>query len=102
MRAVGKDAIPRPGFRDSSAPWDEYLTVGEVASILKVSPKRVRNMMSSGSFRAGMDFFRRPGIGPRFVRSRLEAWLRDSDRASDEPIPMARSCAPQRAGGRLG
>lgn len=32
---------------------DEYLTVSEVASLLKVSPKRVRNMMSGGTFQPG-------------------------------------------------
>ena len=69
---------------------DEYLTVAEVAAILKVSPKRIRNMMSRGSFRSGEHFFRRPGIGPRFVRSRVDAWLRDGDAMSADSIPMAR------------
>ena len=70
---------------------DEYLTVSEVASLLKVSPKRVRNMMSGGAFRPGEHFFRRPGIGPRFLRSRVEAWLRDDSAVPAEAIPMARS-----------
>ncbi len=76
---------------------EEYLTVGEVAAMLKLSPKRVRNMMSSGRFLPGEHFFRRPGIGPWFLRSRLDAWLRDADRVSVDAIPMARS-----AGGGLG
>ena len=70
---------------------DEYLTVAEVASLLKVSPKRVRNMMSSGTFRPGEHFFRRPGIGPRFLRSRLDTWIRNGERVSVDAIPMARS-----------
>jgi len=72
---------------------DEYLTVSEVASLLKVSPKRVRNMMSSGAFRPGEHFFRRRGIGPRFLRSRVDAWLRDGASVSVDAIPMARSAS---------
>ena len=70
---------------------EEYLTVAEVAAILKVSPKRVRNMMSCGAFRPGEQFFRRRGIGPRFLRSRIDAWLRNGDGVSGGAIPMARS-----------
>ena len=69
---------------------DEYLTVSEVASLLKVSPKRVRNMMSGGTFQPGDHFFRRPGIGPRFLRSRVENWLRNGCAVPAEAIPMAR------------
>ena len=75
----------------SSRVGDEYLTVSEVASLLKVSPKRVRNMMSGGAFQPGEHFFRRPGIGPRFLRSRVEAWLRHGSGVPAEAIPMARS-----------
>jgi len=69
---------------------EEYLTVAEVAAILKVSPKRIRNMMSRGAFRPGEHFFRRRGIGPRFVRSRVDAWLRNGEAVSSDSIPMAR------------
>jgi len=69
---------------------EEYLTVAEVAAILRLSAKRVRNMMSRGIFRRGEHFFRRPGIGPRFVRSRVEAWLRNGEAVSSDSIPMAR------------
>lgn|GEM_PF-3285742 len=68
---------------------DEYLTIAEVATILKVSAKRVRNLMTSGTFQQDVHFFRRKGIGPRFLRSRLDAWLRESRRPARE-IPMAR------------
>jgi Helix-turn-helix domain len=74
-------------------PDDEYLTVVEVAAILKVSSKRVRNLMSCGTFCPGQHFFRRRGIGPRFLRSRLEAWLRDGSRVQEETIPMVRGTA---------
>jgi hypothetical protein len=91
----GSYCIPRPfsfvvhegGVRTG----EEYLTVAEVAGILKVSPKRIRNMMSSGAFQPGEHFFRRRGIGPRFLRSRVDAWLRDGASVSVDSIPMARS-----------
>jgi hypothetical protein len=70
---------------------DEYLTIAEVASILKVTAKRIRNMMSSGAFRQGDHFFRRRGLGPRFSRARLDSWLRDDDGISSDNIPMART-----------
>lgn len=75
---------------------DEYLTVAEVASLLKVSPKRVRNMMSSGAFQPGEHFFRRRGIGPRFLRSRIDAWLRDGHDRPGNTIPMARDAGGER------
>lgn len=73
---------------DTSAAQEEYLTVTEVADLLKLSPKRVRNLMSEGAFVPGVHFFRRRGINPRFLRSRVDAWLREAD-ATSESIPMA-------------
>lgn len=70
-------------------PRDEYLTIAEAATMLKVSSKRVRNLMSSGTFKQGEHFFRRRGLGPRFLRSRLDAWLRGDGQPPSE-IPMAR------------
>ena len=69
---------------------DEYLTIAEVAELLKLSPKRVRNLMSTGAFLAGVHFFRRRGITPRFLRSRVEAWVRGEDQIDEGSIPMAR------------
>ena len=69
---------------------EEYLTVAEVAELLRLSVKRVRNQMSSGIFVEGVHFLRPRGIGPRFVRSRVEAWLRGSDEPRSDNIPMAR------------
>lgn len=54
---------------------DELLTVCEVAAVLKVSPKRIRNMMSAGAFKDSVHFTHVPGIGPRFRRRFLNAWL---------------------------
>ncbi len=76
------------GAREASR--EEYLTVAEVAALLKVSPKRIRNLMSSRIFRPGDHFLRRGGIGPRFLRSRVDAWLQNERGVPDEPLPMAR------------
>ena len=97
QQAIGPGSyqIPRPFsfvvHEGGVRPGEEYLTVAEVAGMLKVSPKRIRNMMSSGAFRPGEHFFRRRGIGPRFLRSRVDAWLRDGASVSVDAIPMARS-----------
>jgi hypothetical protein len=79
---------------------DEYLTVAEVAGILKVSPKRIRNLMSGGAFRVGTHFFRRRGIGPRFLRSRLDAWLQEQH-SLPEGVPMARGGSGSAMAGAL-
>lgn len=71
-------------------PGDELLTVAEVAALLKVSSKRVRNLMSGGTFQVGRHFLRPSGLGPRFLKSRLEAWLRGSDASVEDSIPMSR------------
>jgi hypothetical protein len=39
---------------------EEYLTIKEVAVLLKVSPKRVRNLMCSRVLLEGVHFFRPP------------------------------------------
>lgn len=75
---------------------EEYLTVAEAAGLLRLSIKRVRNQMSSGVFVEGDHFVRPRGMGPRFIRSRLEAWLRGSNEPRNQEIPMARSAARSR------
>lgn len=82
----------------NAGPRDEYLTIAEAATMLKVSSKRVRNLMSNGTFKQGDHFFRRRGLGPRFLRSRLDAWLRGDGQPPSE-IPMARGTRPVVAGG---
>ncbi len=53
----------------------EYLTVADAAELLCVSPKRVRNLMSAGMLRRGEHWFSPVGLGPRFKRSALVAWI---------------------------
>ena len=73
---------------------DAYLTIPEVAALLRVKPKTIRNKIASGVFKEGLHFFRPPGLGTRFKRSAVVAWLEQSQKAiSDEQgddIPMAR------------
>jgi excisionase family DNA binding protein len=73
---------------------DEYLTIPEVAALLKVKPKTIRNKMAAGVFREGVHFFRPPGLGPRFKSSAVVAWLEQSRKVasveSADGIPMAR------------
>lgn len=54
---------------------DEYLSIAETAARLRLSPKRVRNLMSAGVLKCGYHFFRTEGIGPRFKWSRIVEWM---------------------------
>lgn len=76
--------------RSEAAPATDYCTIREVAERLRVSPKRVRNMMAAGVLVEGRHFFRRAGIGPRFRWSRIVEWL-ESGAENPAAIPMARS-----------
>lgn len=64
---------------------DEYLSVAETASRVRLSVKRVYNLMSAGVLKEGYHFFRPTGIGPRFKWSRVVEWLegREATEADD-------------------
>jgi hypothetical protein len=74
---------------------EEYLTIEEVASRLKIKAKTVKNKMASGIFRKGVHYFSPVGLGPRFKWSAVVAWLEQSQEPAsdndDEAIPMPRS-----------
>jgi hypothetical protein len=74
---------------------EEYLTIAEVASRLKLKPKTLKNKMAVGIFRKGVHYFSPPGISPRFKWSAVVTWLeQDQEPATkddDESIPMPRS-----------
>jgi hypothetical protein len=79
---------------------EEYLTIKEVAERLKVSPKTVRNKMSSQVFKEGVHYFRAPSLGARFKWSAIEKWIetendsgKDNKDAGSDDIPMARGYA---------
>jgi len=67
-----------------------YMRVKEVARLARVSPKRIRNLMSSGVLRENKHFIRPRGLGPRFRRQAVLDWLQNRDLASIDSIPMAR------------
>ena len=69
---------------------EEYLKISEVAALLKVSPKRVRNLMSVGVLRQGEHFFRRSGLGPRFKQSAITAWVEGGDEQKIMTFPVDR------------
>ena len=48
---------------------EEYLTIAEVAALLRCKAKTIRNKMSSGIFRLGVHYFRPAGFDPLFERS---------------------------------
>jgi hypothetical protein len=54
---------------------NEYLTVAELAARLKLKPKTVRNRMHDGTWRRGVHWFKRAGIGPRFCWSAIVRWI---------------------------
>lgn len=64
---------------------DEYLTVSEVSSRLKLSPKTVRNRMHDGTWRRGEVWFSPRGLAPRFKWSALVQWLE----TPSAPLPSA-------------
>jgi len=74
---------------------EEYLTIAELATRLKLKPKTVKNKMAAGAFRLGVHYFRPPGMQARFKWSAVVAWLEQSQEpgseSDDDSIPMPRS-----------
>ncbi len=69
---------------------DEYLTIAEIATRLKLSPKTIRNKMASGVFKKGLHYFSPRGMRPRFKWCAIQAWLEGEETATEIGIPMAR------------
>ena len=75
---------------------EEYLTIDELASRLKLKSKTVKNKMVNGTFIRGTHYFSPPGMGPRFKWSAIVAWMeaREQERAkatdNGDGIPMAK------------
>ena len=69
----------------------EYLTTAEAAAFLRLKPKTLRNKVASGLFREGTHFFRKVGLGPRWRRSALEAWLEGKESPAVEVFALAQS-----------
>ena len=71
---------------------EEYLTIVEVASRLKVKPKTIKNKMASGIFQKGIHYFSPRGLRPRFKWGAIVAWLEREqvEEPEEDSIPMAR------------
>ena len=68
-----------------SLPQADYLRVAEAATLLRVTPKRVRNLMSAGTLRKGTHWFSPAGLGPRFKRAALVAYIEESETVTAVP-----------------
>jgi len=72
---------------------NDYLRIEEVAALLKVKPKTIRNKIALGVFTEGVHYFKRKGLGTRFKRDAVVQWMENG--TDDQPhgsdgIPMAR------------
>lgn len=67
-----------------------YLTIAEAAELARVSPKRLRNLISEGLLKPGLHHVRPRGLGRRIKRDAFMAWLDNAEPVSHE-IPMAHS-----------
>jgi Helix-turn-helix domain len=67
----------------------EYLTTAEVAALLRVAPKTIRNKVAAGVFRQGEHFFRKPGLGPRWKREAIVHWLETDETGGVETFALA-------------
>jgi len=75
---------------------EEYLTINELGSRLKLTPKTIKNKMVNGTFIKGLHYFSPSGMGPRFKWSAIVAWMEAGEqqqaKATDkgDGIPMAK------------
>jgi len=60
---------------------EEYLTVKELSSRIKVAPGTIRNMVWKKIFRANVHYLK-PGRKIIFIWSAVEAWLRQESAVS--------------------
>lgn len=68
----------------------DYLTIAEAALILKVTPKRVMNMMCAGVFVEGVHFFRPRGLRPRFKASAIKDYIEGKDQPQQTNVIQLR------------
>lgn len=71
------------------ASQSEYLTTAEAAALLRISVKTLRNKVATGILRQGEHFYRRAGLGPRWKRDALVAWLEGRELAAVDQVPLA-------------
>jgi hypothetical protein len=71
---------------------DEYMTIAEVAALLRCKAKTIRNKMSSGIFRLGVHYFRPAGFDPLFKRNAVIELIEGREASGTELDP--RNCFP--------
>jgi len=73
---------------------EEYITIDELGTRLRLSPKSIRNKMASGVFIKGVHYFSPDGMGPRFKWNAIVAWMEAGEQEQpsngEDRIPMAR------------
>jgi len=77
---------------------DEYLTIAEVAALLRCKAKTIRNKMSSGIFQLGVHYFRPAGFDPLFKRSAVIELIEGRE-ASGVELDPRNSFSVRRNGG---
>ena len=58
-----------------------YLSIEDVAKLIRKTPKTVRNMMSRGVFKAAVHYFRPRGSTPLFKRDAVIQWVEGHETA---------------------
>lgn len=66
---------------------DLYISIKEVAALLRCKPKTICNKMSSGIFRLGIHYFRPHGFDPLFKRSAIIELIEGRDASGVEIDP---------------
>lgn len=59
----------------------QYLTIGEVAALIRKKPKTVRNLMSRSVFCDGVHYFRPRGSTSLFKRDAVIQWIEGRETA---------------------
>jgi len=75
----------------TDGPVPIYLNTTEAAELVRVSPKRLRNLMTDGTLREGLHYTRPAHLGPRFKRAALLAWLDPYHPEAEDEIPLVSS-----------
>ncbi len=71
-----------------------YLTLAETADLVRLSSKRIRNLMASGILVEGFHYTRPRGVRPRFKRDAVMAWIEGRENnvsATPPPVRKQRS-----------
>ena len=73
---------------------EEYLTISELSTRLKLKPKSIRNKMGNGTFKKGVHYVSPRGLRPRFKWNAIVEWLEEKEertiQKNNGSIPMAR------------